>query len=114
VPGGVLHDRVDGLQLRQLMDQTALAIWGLATVVAGSFVAWFFQTPKETQKELAIRVDEIEDRHHALDKVVIGFMERVSGRLDRMADALEVLASAVEQRGLRNTGEDHIAKRPGG
>jgi hypothetical protein len=86
----------------------------LALAIASNAVVWFFKTPKETHRELVGRVDEIEDRHHALDKVVIGFMERVTGRLDRMADALEILAAAVEKRGFRITGDHAIAKRPRG
>jgi hypothetical protein len=92
------------------MDPAVVSQWAIAISIAGAAVMWFFKSPKETANEMSQRVEDLEDRHHALDKDYIGFQQLILGEIRNLADAVNRLASAVGQAGI-TTGEHRVVRR---
>ena len=85
-------------------------IWFLGVAVIVNAVAWFFKSPKESHGEMAKRVDELEDSHHALDKDYAGFRAEMLGEIRNLADAVNRLAAAVGHMGV-TTGEHRVLRK---
>lgn len=61
---------------------TTIAIWALVASVVGLAATLLFRSPKELHGQLERRVDEIEDNHNGLAKLVAR-LEAIVERLER-------------------------------
>jgi len=64
------------------MSDPTIALWALVVSVAGLAVTLLFRSPKELHGQLEKRVDEIEDNHNGLAKLVAR-LEAIVERLER-------------------------------
>ena len=94
------------------MDPLTSGVWALALAVAGTAVTWFFKTPKESAGEMVRRMDDLEDRHHALDVDHAGFKGTVLNELHNLTNAINRLSTVLEHAGII-TGEHRVVKRRG-
>lgn len=83
------------------MESLPVSIWALAFAVLCNCVLWFFKTPKESQTELAGRVDDLEDNHHALDKNVWALTAEVR----HLTGSINRLSNLIDSNGSRISGE---------
>lgn len=64
------------------MSQEAIALWALACSIIGLALTFLIRSPKELHGQLEKRVDEIEDNHNGLAKLVAR-LEAIVERLER-------------------------------
>lgn len=64
------------------MSQEAIAIWALAVSIVGLALTFVIRSPKELHGQLERRVDDIEDNHNGLAKIVAR-LEAIVERLER-------------------------------
>jgi len=64
------------------MSQEAVALWALSCSIIGLALTFLIRSPKELHGQLEKRVDEIEDNHNGLAKLVAR-LEAIVERLER-------------------------------
>ena len=79
------------------MEALAGGIWALALAIISAGVLWFFKTPRQVADEADRRIDELEDKHTALDRSVAVLTAEVS-HLARSIDALAIVIKAMDDR----------------
>lgn len=70
------------------MSQEAIAIWGLAAAIVTLALTFIVRSPKELHGQLEKRVDDIEDNHNGLAKIVAR-LEAIVERLERAVNELQ-------------------------
>ncbi len=90
------------------MDPLVVSIGFLGLSVAGHAVVWLFKTPKESANEMAKRMDDLEDEHHALDKNFTGFAERMFGEIKHLSDAINRLSAVIGRQDMGVSGEHRV------
>lgn len=70
------------------MSQEAIAIWGLAASIVTLALTFVIRSPKELHGQLEKRVDDIEDNHNGLAKIVAR-LEAIVERLERAVSDLQ-------------------------
>ncbi len=79
------------------MDASTAALWTLALGVIGLACVLWVKTPKEVADATDRRIDELEDKHTALDRSVAVLTAEVS-HLARSIDALAIVIKAMDER----------------
>lgn len=79
------------------MSQEAIAIWALAVSIVGLALTFVIRSPKELHGQLEKRVDDIEDNHNGLAKIVAR-LEAIVERLERAVADLQRSRSANLRR----------------
>jgi hypothetical protein len=79
------------------MDPQTGAILALALAIMGNAVVWLFKTPKEVAGATDKRVNELEDKHNALNVSVAVLTKEVS-HLARTIELLTLTIKAMDER----------------
>lgn len=79
------------------MSQEAIAIWALAASIVTLALTFVLRSPKELHGQLEKRVDDIEDNHNGLAKIVAR-LEAIVERLERTVADLQRNRNASVRR----------------
>lgn len=78
------------------VSQEAIAIWGLAVSILGLALTFVIRSPKELHGQLEKRVDQIEDDHNGLAKIVAR-LEAIVERLERTVAELSRARNGIRR-----------------